>query len=118
SLGVRHVQMLMLFLAMIVCHMMRANITLAIVTMTDTGQEDTFDWSTQMQSVIMSSFFWGYAILQIPAGEMAAKFGGHILILLCVGVNSVLTLLLPFGSYYGDWQLVCAFRVLQGLSQG
>ncbi|XP_049873026.1 putative inorganic phosphate cotransporter isoform X2 [Pectinophora gossypiella] len=81
-------------------------------------RSQSFDWSIQKQSVILSSFFWGYILLQIPGGELAARFGGKILITLCVGINSATSLIIPIGSYYGGWQLVCACRVLQGLSQG
>ncbi|XP_032517569.2 putative inorganic phosphate cotransporter [Danaus plexippus] len=117
-LGIRHLQALMLFLALLLAFAMRVNISMAIVAMTDKETENAFDWSIQTQSVILSSFFWGYIVLQVPGGEMAARFGGMILITLCVGINSAVSLILPIGAYYGGWQLVCACRVVQGLSQG
>ncbi|XP_046966281.1 putative inorganic phosphate cotransporter [Vanessa cardui] len=117
-LGVRHLQAVLLFFAMLIAFSMRVNVSMAIVAMTDTTQENSFDWSMQIQSVILSSFFWGYVILQIPGGELAARFGGMVLIIICVGVNSAVSLLIPTASYYGGWQIVCACRVLQGLSQG
>ncbi|KAJ2948840.1 hypothetical protein O0L34_g5766 [Tuta absoluta] len=118
GLGLRHVQCLMLFLALVICFAMRANISMAIVSMTDPRDEKSFHWSVQVQSLILSSFFWGYVILNIPAGELATRFGGKILIAYSVGINSVVSLLLPIASYYGGWQIVCACRVVQGLSQG
>lgn len=54
----------------------------------------------QTQSVILSSFFWGYIILQIPAGELAAKFGGSVLITISLGVNSAVSLMLPLAAHY------------------
>ncbi|XP_052747704.1 putative inorganic phosphate cotransporter isoform X2 [Galleria mellonella] len=96
---------------------MRVNMSMAIVAMTD-GSENSFDWSIQIQSVILSSFFWGYVVLQIPGGELAAKFGGKLLFCLCVGINSATSICIPISAYYGGWQLVCACRVIQGLSQG
>ncbi|KAJ8731672.1 hypothetical protein PYW07_004836 [Mythimna separata] len=117
-LGIRHLQVIMLFFAMVICYTMRVNISMAIVAMTDKDNEGSFDWSMQIQSVILSSFFWGYVVLQIPSGEIAARFGGMILITICIAVNSAITLLIPLGAYYGGWQLLCACRVLQGLSQG
>lgn len=60
----------------------------------------SFDWDMQTQSVVLSSFFWGYVILQIPAGELAAKFGGSVLITISVAVNSAVSLLIPFAAYY------------------
>ncbi|KAI5643922.1 major facilitator superfamily domain-containing protein [Phthorimaea operculella] len=116
--GFRHVNALMLSLSMVICYAMRVCISLAIVSMTDPSKDGSFDWSVQTQSVILSSFFWGYVVLQIPSGEMAARFGGKNLIILCVGINSATSLIVPIGAYYGGWQLVCACRALQGLSQG
>ncbi|CAB3260998.1 unnamed protein product [Arctia plantaginis] len=117
-LGIRHVQMVLLFLAMLFAYAMRVNMSMAIVAMTDSNNENSFDWSMQTQSVILSSFFWGYIVLQIPAGEMAAKFGGSILITIVIAGNSTISLLIPLAAYYGGWQAVCACRVLQGLTQG
>ncbi|CAB3261000.1 unnamed protein product [Arctia plantaginis] len=117
-LGIRHVQIVLLFLAMLFAFSMRVNMSMAIVVMTDERNDNSFDWSMQTQSVILSSFFWGYVILQIPAGEMAAKFGGSILITIVVAANSAISLLVPFAAYYGGWQTVCACRVFQGLTQG
>ncbi|KAJ0176882.1 hypothetical protein K1T71_008061 [Dendrolimus kikuchii] len=118
KLGIRHVQTVMLFLAMVLTFSMRVNMSMAIVAMTDSTSANSFDWSVQTQSVILSSFFWGYVVLQIPGGELAAKFGGMILITLCVAINSAVSLLIPIGGHYGGWQLICACRVIQGLSQG
>ncbi|XP_026315259.1 putative inorganic phosphate cotransporter [Hyposmocoma kahamanoa] len=118
GLGMRHAQVCLLFFGMVLCYAMRVNMSMAIVAMTSPLDDDSFDWSTKTQSVILSSFFWGYIVLQIPGGELAAKFGGKVLITTCVTVNSVISLLIPIGSHFGGWQLVCACRVLQGLTQG
>ncbi|XP_063826136.1 putative inorganic phosphate cotransporter [Ostrinia nubilalis] len=117
-LGVRHAQALLLFLAMLIAYGMRVNMSMAIVSMTDSDLENSFDWSSKTQSLILSSFFWGYAVLQVPGGEMAARFGGKVLVLTCIVVNSAVSLLIPIGAFYGGWQMVCACRVIQGLSQG
>jgi ACS family sodium-dependent inorganic phosphate cotransporter len=37
-----------------------------------------FDWSSQQQGLILSSFFYGYICTQFIGGIIAAKFGGHI----------------------------------------
>ncbi|XP_053609346.1 putative inorganic phosphate cotransporter isoform X3 [Plodia interpunctella] len=97
---------------------MRVNMSMAIVAMTDPASANSFNWSVQTQSVILSSFFWGYVILQIPGGELASRFGSKILLVLSIGINSAASLLLPVAAHYGGWQLVCACRVIQGLSQG
>ncbi|XP_026315251.1 putative inorganic phosphate cotransporter isoform X2 [Hyposmocoma kahamanoa] len=100
-------------------YMMRVNISIAIVAMVDAAYgDDVFKWNVKIQSVILSSFSWGYFILQIPAGEMASRFGAKILVCVSIGLNAFLTLLTPLFAIYGGWQVVCACRFLQGLSQG
>lgn len=117
GLGIRHVQTILLFLAMLVAFMMRVNISMAIVDMTDERKDEYFDWSHSVQSVVLSSFFWGYVILQVPAGELARKFGGKPLITISVSVNALISLLLPTAAKIGDWKLVCVCRILQGFTQ-
>ncbi|CAG5038399.1 unnamed protein product [Parnassius apollo] len=118
GLGVRHAQTFLLFLAMLFAYSMRVNMSMAIVDMTNPEKEKHFDWSHSVQAMILSSFFWGYIILQLPAGELARHVGGKILITVAVSINSLLSLLMPTAAEHGGWQLVCTCRVLQGLTQG
>lgn len=116
--GIRHVQAVLLFLGLLLAYGMRANMSIAIVAMTDKNNDNFYDWSMQTQSVILSSFFWGYIVFQIPAGEMAARLGGSILITISMAINSLVSVLIPLAVNYGGWQWVCLCRVIQGLSQG
>lgn len=54
----------------------------------------------------------------MPAGQLARKFGGKIMILTGLTICSVLTVLTPLCAKWGDWKLVCALRVVEGLCQG
>ncbi|KAJ2948837.1 hypothetical protein O0L34_g5764 [Tuta absoluta] len=116
--GFRHVNAIMLSMGLMICYGLRVCMSLAIVSMTDPNNENSFDWSLQAQSTILSSFFWGYVVLQFPGGLLAGHFGGKILMLLCVGLCSATLLILPLSAYYGGWLGVCAVRALQGLTQG
>ncbi|XP_072948733.1 putative inorganic phosphate cotransporter [Epargyreus clarus] len=117
-LGVRHLQVLLIFLGQTTSFTGRVTISIAIVAMTDPNNENYFNWSIQRQSVILSSFAWGYVILQGASGELASKFGGMNLMILSVGVNSIVSLLLPVAAIYGGWMVVCGCRLIQGLLQG
>lgn len=117
GLGIRHLQTLMLSTGMIISFCMRVNMSMAIVDMTDLSKEGSYDWSSRIKTMILSSFFWGYVILQIPSGELAKRFGGKRLILISVTINSIVSALLPKAPSIGGWQLVCACRMLQGLTQ-
>ncbi|CAG9786470.1 unnamed protein product [Diatraea saccharalis] len=76
-----------------------------------------YDWDKKTQSLILSSFFWGYVVMQIPGGVMAKRFGGKPILLIALIVNGCLCALLPILAAAGGWMLVCAARVLMGLTQ-
>lgn len=59
-----------------------------------------FDWQHSVQAVILSSFFWGYIVLQVPAGELATRFGGKVLFTISVSVNSLLSMIIPTAATY------------------
>lgn len=68
------------------------------------------------KSSILSSFFWGYLMLQIIAGNFAEKFGSKILLGVAMTASAILTLFTPFVAEYG-YLVVCLLRFLQGLAQ-
>lgn len=57
-------------------------------------------------------------ITQVPAGLLARKFGGKVTVLTGLTICSVLNVLTPFCARVGGWQLLCAARLLEGLTQG
>ncbi|XP_059058446.1 putative inorganic phosphate cotransporter [Achroia grisella] len=77
----------------------------------------TFTWSKQVQDTIMSSFFWGYVVLQIPAGQLAHRFGSTALLTIALIINCIVSLVLPLAAYYGGWVSIVICRIIQGLSQ-
>jgi len=77
----------------------------------------TYDWDEKTQGLVLSSFFWGYFLMQLPAGIITERFGGHRFLCLAVLGSSLLTLFLPLCAYIGGWLLVCINRMLQGLTQ-
>ncbi|KAL4708188.1 hypothetical protein ACJJTC_005330 [Scirpophaga incertulas] len=97
---------------------MRVNMSMAIVSMTEPGAATTYNWTMQIQSVILSSFFWGYVVLQVPGGQLANRVGGKMLLAAALGVNSLVVLIIPVCAQYGGWKLLCVCRAVQGLTQG
>lgn len=120
--GVRHVQTVLLFFGLTVAYALRVNLSVAVVVMVDKDAAnpdfEEFDWNEKTKSLILSSFFWGYVLTQIPAGQMALRFGPKVLLLCSLGVCSTLAVLTPWFAHIGGSQLVIALRVVQGLSQG
>uniref|UniRef100_A0A336LZS5 Putative inorganic phosphate cotransporter n=1 Tax=Culicoides sonorensis TaxID=179676 RepID=A0A336LZS5_CULSO len=120
--GVRHTQAVLLFLCLLMAYALRVNMSVGIVAMTDRNNSnpdfEEFAWTEKTQGVVLSSFFWGYVITQIPAGQLAQKFGPKILLLISIGTCSALAVFTPIVASLGGWQALVALRGLQGLSQG
>nr|CAD7447699.1 unnamed protein product [Timema bartmani] len=121
SFGVRHVQAILLFGCLTVAYTLRVNLSVAIVSMTDkNGSNPNFkeyEWNTQTRSTILSSFFWGYVVMQVPAGMLGQRFGPKLFLMGAMAVCSVFNMLTPLAASWGGWGLVCACRIIQGLSQ-
>ncbi|XP_036331387.1 putative inorganic phosphate cotransporter isoform X2 [Rhagoletis pomonella] len=122
GMGIRHFEAFLMFLGLSVAYSLRVNLSVAIVAMTDKESAnpdfEEFSWNEKTKSVLLSSFFWGYIITQVPGGALARKFGGKTTLLFGVLICSILAVLTPIFARIGDWQLVCALRVAQGLCQG
>ena len=63
---------------------------------------------------LLAAFFYGYAIMQIPGGWLATRFGGKYVYGIGIVMTAVLTLLTPLAAQISVWALV-ALRVLEGI---
>ncbi|PAV62401.1 hypothetical protein WR25_00560 [Diploscapter pachys] len=82
--------------------------------------EQEFFWSPTELGMMESSFFYGYAVSQIPAGVLAAKFAPNILLNIGVLIASILNIVIAFTLKYHpftDW-VVMAVQCTQGLALG
>lgn len=76
-----------------------------------------FDWDEETQGVVLSSFFWGYVLTQVPGGLLAERWGGKYTLGCAVLVPALCSLLTPLAARRGGaWGLV-VLRVLMGLGQ-
>lgn len=120
--GMRHIIATLMFLATTVSYATRVSMSVAIVAMTSnstsTGNFPVFDWNRSIQDMILSSFFWGYIVLQVPSGMIAGRFGGKYPIFVAMASAGVINLLLPLAATKGDYMAVCACRIVMGLTQG
>ncbi|CAH0715893.1 unnamed protein product, partial [Brenthis ino] len=76
-----------------------------------------FKWTKKVQDSIISSFFLGYMLLQIPAGQLAHFFGARYLLTGALLINCVVSFCLPWAALYGGWIVTSICRIIQGLSQ-
>ena len=61
-------------------------------------QTGVFDWSNDLQGVILSAFAYGYTAVMPFGGYIVTRFGGKSIIFLFMLTASVLTLLSPIGA--------------------
>jgi len=78
-------------------------------------QDGIFVWDEQTQGIILGAFYYGYTATQIIGGIVAQKIGGKPTILFGLSSMSALTLLTPVLTTAGDFGVLIAIRVLQGM---
>ncbi|XP_044754354.1 putative inorganic phosphate cotransporter isoform X1 [Coccinella septempunctata] len=76
-----------------------------------------FEWETDVQGYVLSSFFYGYVITQIPFGILSKRYGNIYFLGVGMLINSLFGLLVPVSAKYGIWWLI-AVRFIQGLGEG
>lgn len=86
--------------------------SVAIVAMAD---EPDFDWSSHEKGYLLGSFYYGYAIMQIPMGIIVKKISPHVCYGIAVLVSAMLTLLTPIAAKYIS--ILLTFRILIGIVQ-
>ncbi|CAB3221213.1 unnamed protein product [Arctia plantaginis] len=122
-IGMRHIIATLLFLATTVSYGTRVSMSVTIVAMTSSNSTSTnnfpvFDWNRSTQDMILSSFFWGYIVLQVPAGMIAGRFGAKYLLFFSMASTGIINLLLPLAATAQGSMAVVACRVGMGLTQG
>lgn len=132
----RYVLVFLGFIGFIFNYCLRVNINLIITSMvkensielnsTDTQENysDLFDWDSKDRNDIISAFFYGYIVLQVPGGRMAELIGGKRVQAIAMGLTAALTLLIPTAANLGGkgkndypYYLV-ALRVFMGICEG
>jgi ACS family sodium-dependent inorganic phosphate cotransporter len=100
------------FAAVFICYVDRVNISLAIGPMAE-----EFGWSKTTSGFVMSSFFIGYLVTQIPGGALAGRFGGKHVLAAGVVLWSLFTALTPPAAFASFW-LLLATRIGMGFGEG
>nr|CAD7399728.1 unnamed protein product [Timema poppensis] len=133
------------FLGASILYFVRVNISVAIVAMVnhtalaserttvETSSEDVcpggetnatsaksedgeFKWDEELQGIILSGFFYGYAAGQLLGGQLAERFGGKIVYGLGTFIAAALTVVSPQCAWISD-KLLFAVRLLEGLAE-
>ncbi|KAJ8307792.1 hypothetical protein KUTeg_014657 [Tegillarca granosa] len=76
-----------------------------------------FDWDKTIRSGMLTAFFYGYIITQIPGGWLADRFGSKKVILIVMLISSISLLILPVCART-TYILVYAIRAVLGIALG
>lgn len=135
----RFVLAIMSFFALVNAYTMRQCISIAIVEMVVTkvpnntceencpvpddwvkssDNKGELDWSSEMQGIVQSAFYYGYLIGHLPGGLLADRYGGKYVLGLGLLCTSICTLLTPcIVNSCGFWGLF-TLRFFAGLGEG
>eukprot|EP00918_Siedleckia_nematoides_P046063 GHVU01100961.1.p1 GENE.GHVU01100961.1~~GHVU01100961.1.p1 ORF type:complete len:789 (+),score=51.77 GHVU01100961.1:92-2458(+) len=86
-------------------------------TSQDYTRDGEFDWSSTKQSVIFSTFYWGFLLIQIPAGWLSNRYGGKIVFGVFLLIESLSSLLTPLAART-HYLLLTMLRFLGGVGAG
>ncbi|XP_023037942.1 putative inorganic phosphate cotransporter [Drosophila willistoni] len=121
-IGVRHLQIGLLFMCIFVSNFSNVNVAISLVAMTDAASanpnHNEFDWSETEKSYILSSFYWGNIMTQLLGGYFCRFFGVKMVLFVSILVYCILVLVTPVTVTWGSWQAFVVIRVLMGAFNG
>ncbi|XP_064551435.1 sialin-like [Drosophila montana] len=81
------------------------------------NEDGPFTWSEPLQGTLLSCYFWGYMVSQIPLARIAELLSAKWVFFFSVAANIICTLLTPILTklHYGG--LIC-MRVIEGIGGG
>lgn len=107
----RYILIALAVLSAFICYIDRVNISVAIIPMAE-----EFGWSGFTQGLVLSSFFIGYVLFQIPSGWLATRIGGRALLGWAVIIWSLMTMLTPPAAWMSLTVLI-AVRIILGAGE-
>ena len=111
-IGLRHVVLALCMVCAALCYADRTNLSVALIAM-----RRQHDWPASTAGALLSAFFWGYLITQIPGGIFAARFGAKRTLSSGVLIWSALTIATPVCASIST-SLLFTVRVCVGLAEG
>ncbi|XP_028173130.1 putative inorganic phosphate cotransporter [Ostrinia furnacalis] len=123
KLGVRHIQMIYMFVCAFVMGTFRGSIGIAVLAMTDEArQNDTYikihdNWDKIIQGTVLSSFFIGHALALVPADLILRRIDGKAALTIILLVNGALSFTLPTIINRGGWIATCNALFMMGMTQ-
>nr|XP_034831921.1 putative inorganic phosphate cotransporter [Maniola hyperantus] len=122
KLGVRHLQMLYMFVCSLVLGMMRGSNGIGVLAIADyTRKNDTYvpihNWDMRIQGTVLSSFLFGYALVLVPAELYLKQVVDKLILTAVLLINGGLAASMPTIVNKGGWVAVCNAQFLMGMTQ-
>ncbi|CAG9788581.1 unnamed protein product [Diatraea saccharalis] len=76
-----------------------------------------FIWPSEVQGIVLSCYFWGYFVSQIPGARVAELFSAKWVMFFSVSINVVCTLLTPVMAQ-AHYAAVIVMRIGEGIGGG
>jgi ACS family sodium-dependent inorganic phosphate cotransporter len=77
-------------------------------------QDGPFEWGEEVNGVILSSYFLGYLVSQVPGGRAAEVFSAKWILFASVVLNIIPTLFTPPAAMI-HWSVLVALRIIEGV---
>ncbi|XP_067626047.1 sialin-like [Eurosta solidaginis] len=79
---------------------------------------NTYEWSDQVQTLILVSFYVGYVLSHIPSAQLAVRYGGKWVLAIGIAMTALLTILTPTAVKWGGPLALIFIRLMMGFSEG
>lgn len=56
---------------------------------------DVYEWSQEQQGIILSAFYWGFTITQVPGAMLSQRYGGKYVMMLGILFSAICSILTP-----------------------
>ncbi|XP_028161269.1 sialin [Ostrinia nubilalis] len=84
---------------------------------TVTELDGPFIWSSEIQGIVLSCYFWGYFVSQVPGARVAELFSAKWVMFFSVGINVICTLLTPVMAQ-AHYAAAVIMRIGEGIGGG
>lgn len=74
----------------------------------DTGTR--FQWSQQLQGLILSSYNFGSIFSEIPSGILAQKYGAKLILLIGIFLSAIVSATTPLAILFGSYNNLHSYK--------
>ncbi|XP_050311357.1 sialin [Anthonomus grandis grandis] len=81
------------------------------------SEDGPFIWDKFVQGLLLSSYFWGYIVAELPGGQLAENFSAKWVMFFAIASNVAGALFTPLGAKL-HYSVLIVLRVIQGIGGG